>query len=165
MACFLCNGPHRVAECPLRDAFNALQAFIRSQEPMEVREGAVEEREDSAQVGALKFLNALNRQVIHAKKTNENGFIFMDAVINGNVVKSMVLDTNATHNFCSKSEARKFSLSLHKDAGQMKAVNSKALPTVGLAKQVPLKLRSSKDCVDLIMVEKRIDYLSHDVEI
>lgn len=63
--------------------------------------------------------------------------MFVDMVINGKVVKSVMEDTDATYNFCSESEARRLSLSLNKDVGQMKAVNSKALLTVGLAKQVP----------------------------
>ncbi|XP_060673257.1 uncharacterized protein LOC125420382 [Ziziphus jujuba] len=152
LTCFLCNGPHRVGECPHKTALSALQASIRSQEHEGGQEEVVEEGEDGAQVGALRFLNALNGQVVQARKTNEKGLIFVDAAINGKATKSVMVDIGATHNFCSEIEARRLGLCLQKDAGQMKAVNSKTLPTVGLAKQVPLKLGTWEDRVDLIVV-------------
>lgn len=78
--------------------------------------------------------------------------MFVDVVTNGKAAKSIMVDMGTTHNFCLKNEARRFSLSLHRDAGHMKVMNSKALPTVGLAKQILLKLGSWEDHVDLIVV-------------
>lgn len=51
--------------------------------------------------------------------------MFFDAVINGKVAKSMIVDIGAIHNFCLENEARRLSLKLHKNMGKMKAVNSK----------------------------------------
>ena len=53
-----------------------------------------------------------------------------------------MVDTGATHNFISKGKAKKLSLKLEKDLGHMKAVNSKAFTTVGVVKQVMVKLGS-----------------------
>ena len=44
IACFLCNGPHRVAECPQRIALNALQASLCPQR--QEKEENVEEEEE-----------------------------------------------------------------------------------------------------------------------
>lgn len=52
--------------------------------------------------------------------------MFVDAIINGKVTKIMMVEIGATHNVCSENEAKRLSLSLHKDAWQMKVVNSKA---------------------------------------
>lgn len=76
----------------------------------------------------------------------------MDAVINGKVTKSVIVKSSVTHNFCSNNVTRRLGLRLHRDVDQMKAINSKALSMVGLARQVPFKLGSWEDHVDLVVV-------------
>ena len=49
-------------------------------------------------------------------------------------LNGMPAKTGATHNFVSKVEAKRLGLKFEKDVGRMKAVNSKALATTGLAK-------------------------------
>ncbi|WP_265645587.1 retropepsin-like aspartic protease, partial [Escherichia coli] len=79
--------------------------------------------------------------------------MFIDAAINGKAAKSVMIDTGATHNFISVMEARRLGLKLDKDPGRMKAVNSKALATTGVAKQVRVKIGTWEGLTDLIAVQ------------
>ena len=83
----------------------------------------------------LRMLNALKKQS-EGKKAVGKGLLYVDALNNGIMAKSVMVDTGATHNFISASEAKRLGLKLEEDVGRMKAVNSKALPTSGLAKQI-----------------------------
>ena len=49
--------------------------------------------------------------------------MFVDAHVNEEFAKSVMIDTGATHNFISKARAKRLCLILDKDTGQMKAVN------------------------------------------
>nr|CAD1839581.1 unnamed protein product [Ananas comosus var. bracteatus] len=53
-----------------------------------------------------------------------------------------MVDTGATHNFIATGEAERLGLALSKDGSRMKAVNSKAQPIAGLAKEVPVNIGS-----------------------
>ena len=85
-------------------------------------------------MGALRLLNALKKHGAQVKKALGKGLMFVDAILNGKPVKSVMIDTGATHNFVFEVEAKYLELKLEKDVGCMKAVNSKALATTGLAK-------------------------------
>ena len=64
-----------------------------------------------------------------------------------------MVDNGATHNFVSEAEAARLGLKLvGDDTGKMKAVNSKAMATVGAAKQVRVKLGMWEGTTDLIVV-------------
>ena len=91
-------------------------------------------------MGAVRLLNALKKHGEKGKKTLGKGLMFVDAAINGKPAKSVMIDTGATHNFISELEAKRLGLKLEKDAGRMKAVNSKALATTGVAKGVKVKI-------------------------
>ena len=104
-------------------------------------------------MGALRFLTALKKSSGAAKKKTEKGLLFVDASFNGKAAKSVMVDTGATHNFVSKAEAAQLGLKLvGDDTGKMKAVNSKAMATVGAAKQVRVKLGTWVGTTDLIVV-------------
>ena len=60
--------------------------------------------------------------------------MFVDATLNGKRTKSVMIDTSTTHNFVFEVETKCLGLKLEKDVGRMKAVNSKVLATMGLAK-------------------------------
>lgn len=134
IACFLCNGPHRVAECPHKQALNALQASVPS-----ASQEQEEEDEEPTRMGALRLLNAVKKQADETKKAPQKGLMYVDLKVNGKATRAMV-DTGATHNFVSGTEATRLGLKLEKDSSRMKAVNSEAQPTHGVAKSVPIKL-------------------------
>ncbi|KAJ7949948.1 Retrotransposon protein, putative, Ty3-gypsy subclass [Quillaja saponaria] len=87
-------------------------------------------------MGALRFIGALKKHAESSKKSGDKGLMFVKGHLGGKPATSVMLDTGATHNFVSEAEAKKLGLKLEKDSGQMKAVNSKSLPTAGQAKQV-----------------------------
>ena len=64
----------------------------------------------------------------------------MNGHITGKVASSIMVDTNATHNFISEGEVNKLGLKLEKDLGRIKAVNFKTFTTMRMAKQVMVKL-------------------------
>ncbi|KAA0066320.1 uncharacterized protein E5676_scaffold328G00280 [Cucumis melo var. makuwa] len=64
-----------------------------------------------------------------------------------------MIDSGATHNFITEAEARRLRLRWEKDSGIMKAVNSVALPIVGLVKQATIKLGGWKGRVDFVVVK------------
>ena len=78
--------------------------------------------------------------------------MFVEATINGKAAKNVMVDTGATHNFISKVEGKRLGLKLEKNSGRMKAINLKALPTMGMAKKIPLKLGSWEGHTDMIAV-------------
>ncbi|KAA0051567.1 Endo-1,4-beta-xylanase A [Cucumis melo var. makuwa] len=60
-----------------------------------------------------------------------------------------MVDSGAIHNFITEAEARRLRLRWKKDSGRMKAVNSVALPIVGLVKRTRIKLGGWKGPVTL----------------
>ena len=67
--------------------------------------------------------------------------------MNGMSTKAMI-DTGATHNFVSEEEARRLKLQTSKEAGWLKAVNSAAKPSQGVARGVIMKIRPWEGKVD-----------------
>ena len=102
--------------------------------------------------GALRMLNALKKHGAQVKKAPGKGLIFIDAILNGKPAKSVMIDIGTTHNFVSEVEAKRLGLKFEKDVGCMKVVNSKALVTTGLAKQVRVKFSTWEGITDLIIV-------------
>ncbi|KAA0066230.1 Asp_protease_2 domain-containing protein [Cucumis melo var. makuwa] len=64
-----------------------------------------------------------------------------------------MVDSGATHNFIIEAEARCLRLHWENDSGRMKAVNSIALPVVGLVKQMVIRLGGWKGSVDFVVVK------------
>ena len=59
LSCFLCRGPHRVAECPQRAALNAMQAKLQEEVrkcEREVEEESENEDQARPRIGSLRFL-------------------------------------------------------------------------------------------------------------
>lgn len=59
--------------------------------------------------------------------------MYADVRINGTMTWAMV-DTGVTHNFIAETKAKCLGLMLEKDSSKMKAINSEAIPVVGVAK-------------------------------
>jgi len=155
--CFLCKGPHRVSECPKRTAFNAFQAALATDtegqtDQLEAETPPAEEG-DNPRMGALKFLSALQRKIGETKEPVERGLMYVDAWVNQRAAKSTMVDSGATHNFMTETEARRLNLRWDKDAGKMKAVNSAALPITGVAKRTTVRLGEWSGPADFVIVK------------
>ncbi|XP_020105553.1 uncharacterized protein LOC109722077 [Ananas comosus] len=109
---------------------------------------------ESIRMGALRLLNALKGQVGEKEKTplpkakspspkksKHSELMYVDIKLNGKTTRVMV-DTGATHNFIATGEVERLGLTLRMDGSRMKAVNSKAQPIAGLAKEVPISIGS-----------------------
>ncbi|RVW34437.1 RNA-directed DNA polymerase-like [Vitis vinifera] len=130
--CFLCDGPHWARDCPKRKALNAM-----------IEE---KEQEGDAKMGSLQLLNALKAKPM-PKMPQSKGLMYVEALVNGKATKALV-DTGATHNFVSEDEARRLELQASKEGGWLKAVNSAAKPSHGVARGVTMHIGSWEGRVD-----------------
>ncbi|KAF2303488.1 hypothetical protein GH714_018770 [Hevea brasiliensis] len=128
---FLCDGPHRV---PHKVALHALRAIWEEKGPKE--EQGMEEN-DPLMGSALRFLRALEKQ--KPKENAKRGLMYVDLCINGKATRALI-DTGATNNFVVDKMASRFKLNIQEDVGKIKAVNSKALNTVGIARRASCQM-------------------------
>ncbi|KAJ7979043.1 Gag-asp_proteas domain-containing protein [Quillaja saponaria] len=128
-------APESFAKCPQKTALNALQASVRKapQSHADEDEDEDESDEDQPRMGALRFIGALMKHAESSKKSGDKGLMFVKGHLGRKPATSVMLDTGATHNFVSETEAKKLGLKLEKDSDRMKAVNSKSLPIAGQA--------------------------------
>lgn len=75
---FLCKGPHRI-ECPHKTPLTALKTHILAKESEEPQE----EVEEPSQMGALRFLNAVEKQPPASQESQPKGLMFVNGSING----------------------------------------------------------------------------------
>ena len=149
-AYFLCNDPHKVAECPHKAALNALAKKAESD-----RQDDSDSDGDSGEqprVGALHILSAVGKTPsARTKNKSDHELMFVKIHINGKSANALV-DSGATHNFIDVPEAQRLGLVLIEDASQIKAVNSKACPVQGVAKNVKVKVGDWNGSLDFTAV-------------
>ncbi|KAA0061806.1 uncharacterized protein E6C27_scaffold89G00260 [Cucumis melo var. makuwa] len=138
LSCFICGRPHLARECPNKVDFHAFQASLiadsddkSNQAKDEV--GNIDEGEKT-RIGAIKYMSSLKKKAGERNVPVERGLLYVDTWINQKQTNSTMIDSGATHNFIIELEARCLRLCWEKDSGRMKAVNSVALPIVGLVK-------------------------------
>jgi hypothetical protein len=136
--CFLCDGPHRVRECPKKAGFHAMEAQIEKHEDPE-----------DTRMGSLSFLNAVETKEDPPK--SRPYLQFVNVKIKGSDIQALV-DTGATHNFIAESEAKRLGVRITKEDGSIKAVNSDPRPIQGVAKGVRIEIGSWSGTVDLTVV-------------
>ncbi|RVW96756.1 hypothetical protein CK203_026068 [Vitis vinifera] len=129
-SCAMVRTGHGIA--PKRKALNAM-----------IEE---KEQEGDAKVGSLQLLNALKAKPM-PKTPQSKGLMYVEALVNGKATKALV-DTGATHNFVSEDEARRLDLQASKEGGWLKAVNSAAKPSHGVARGVTMHIGSWEGRVD-----------------
>ncbi|KAA0066681.1 uncharacterized protein E5676_scaffold384G00030 [Cucumis melo var. makuwa] len=149
------NGDRR--ECPNKTAFNAFQASLASDSDNQLsqtkRKVDQTEEVDNPRMGALKFLSSLQKKVGETNTPVERGLMYVDTWINQKPTKSTMVDSGATHNFITEAEAKRLNLPWEKDAGRMKAVNSAALPIIGLVKRTMIRMGGWSGLVDFVVVK------------
>ncbi|KAK4382003.1 hypothetical protein Sango_2915400 [Sesamum angolense] len=88
--CYLCNGDHRMRDCPKRGKLNALVAETDDDEG------------GSTRVNPLQLVSALQE-----RPAKHKGLMYLRVQINGKAVMAM-LDSGATHNFVANREIQKW---------------------------------------------------------
>ncbi|KAK2988026.1 hypothetical protein RJ640_011289 [Escallonia rubra] len=166
--CFLCQGPHVIANCPQRQMMNAFfdnigqvqrgeQSGSQSRHPPTEEQTDAQDYEEEDAVGAFpQWCNAVTTQVGNPEesstrekpkdmppKKNGNvpgkGLMYVDIKVNGKAIRAMV-DTGATHKYISSTEVERLGLLLEKGCGRVKAINSAAQPVAGIARSVLIKV-------------------------
>ncbi|GAV83489.1 LOW QUALITY PROTEIN: gag-asp_proteas domain-containing protein, partial [Cephalotus follicularis] len=135
LACFLCDGPHHANECPKKGRLTAL-----------IQE---EDQRREAKMGSFQFLNAVKAKV-HVPKNAPEGTMFVETTIGGQPIKALV-DTGATNNFISEDMGKRLCLKAYR-GGYIKAVNSKAKPLIGIAKDVGMNIGEWNGLVSLSII-------------
>ncbi|KAA0060640.1 uncharacterized protein E6C27_scaffold22G005260 [Cucumis melo var. makuwa] len=143
---------NRILETPGEDQ-TSLASDSDNQQSQTEREVDQTEEVDNPRMGALKFLSSLQKKVRETNTPVERGLMYVDTWINQKPTKSTMVDSGATHNFITEVEAKHLNLRWEKDAGRMKAVNSAALPIIGLVKRTMIRLRGWSGLVDFVVVK------------
>ena len=104
------------------------------------------EKEGDAHMGLLQLLNALKAKPV-PKTPQSKRSMYVEALENGKATKTLV-DIGATHNLVSEDETKKLELQASKEGGWLKAVNSTAKPSHGVARVVTMHIGSWKGRVD-----------------
>ncbi|KAK2982534.1 hypothetical protein RJ640_023750 [Escallonia rubra] len=166
--CFLCQGPHVIANCPHRQMMNAFfdnigqvqrgeQSGSQSRHPPTEEQTDAQDYEEEDVVGAFpQWCNAMTTQVGNPEESSTGekpkdmppkkkgdvpgkGLMYVDIKVNGKAIRAMV-DTGATHNYISSTEVERLGLTLKKGCGRVKAINSAAQPVMGIARSVLIKI-------------------------
>ncbi|KAK2966313.1 hypothetical protein RJ640_018124 [Escallonia rubra] len=166
--CFLCQGPHVIANCPQRQMMNAFfdnmgqvqrggQSGSQSRQPPTEEQTDAQDYEEEDAVGAFpQWCNAVTTQVGNPEESSTGekpkdmppkkksdvpgkGLMYVDIKVNGKAIRAMV-DTGATHNYISSTEVERLGLTLEKGCGRVKAINSAAQPVAGIARSVLIKI-------------------------
>nr|GMC48987.1 Transposon Ty3-I Gag-Pol polyprotein [Ipomoea batatas] len=129
LRCFVCQGDHKFANCPKYGKLSAM--FSRtSDEPIE---DPSDEEDDALQMSSLKVLGAIS----HPSSTTD--LLYVDVVINGKKSRALI-DTGATHNFIEEAEATRLKLRTEPRRQLIKTVNQRPQPTVGIEKDVTVRV-------------------------
>ncbi|KAK2977850.1 hypothetical protein RJ640_017050 [Escallonia rubra] len=166
--CFLCQGPHVIANCPQRQMMNAFfdnigqvqhgeQSGSQSRHPPTEEQTDAQDYEEEDAVGAFPQLcNVVTTQVGNPEESStgkkpkdmppkkkadvpRKGLLSVDIKVKGKAIKAMV-ETGAAHNYISSTEVERLGLTLEKGYGQVKAINSAAQPVAGIARSVLIKI-------------------------
>lgn len=140
--CFICDEPYWTRECLNRKTMNALVVKFR-----EANDGASEPKDKA---GSSQQINALS-DIFSPKKMENKGLIYVDMALDGKLATTM-LDTGAIHNFMDEKEALHLGLDIARGQGSIKAVNSKAMPTGGIVRNIPTKIGHWQGTLDFTIV-------------
>ncbi|CAL1372707.1 unnamed protein product [Linum trigynum] len=135
MTCFLCDGPHRVRDCPRKARLAAMEA--QDEEP----------KAAEAKIGSIRKLGAVKTDV----KESKRGRCYVLAQFMQGESKALV-DTGATDNFLRVEEANRLGIAYEKGQGRLKTINSESIPIHGVAHNVPMKLGEWEGLIDFSVV-------------
>ncbi len=116
ISCYICNGPHKVKDCPLRGKIASM---------------AVEEKQETDQRMGSLSLNAL-------KAKGPRGLLYAPICIGGHIFQALI-DTGATDFFVDLATAKRLNLKIEHDEHTFKAVNSAEVATSGTSKDVEIQ--------------------------
>ncbi|KAK4422032.1 hypothetical protein Salat_2154000, partial [Sesamum alatum] len=135
--CYICNGDHRMKDCPKRGKLNVLVAENNDGDD---NEGG------STRVNPLQLPTALQEK----PPPKQKGLLYVQMNVNEIAVMAM-LDFGATYNFIAVREVQKMGLTLAERSSRIKAVNSEAKPIQGMA-VVDLTVGNWKGKCELMVV-------------
>ncbi|CAN1260507.1 Transposon Ty3-I Gag-Pol polyprotein [Linum perenne] len=142
IACFLCQGPHLVRDCPKRNKFAAM--CLKDDE-------GKEEEEVESKLSSLRMLSSIKSEAEASKKKKQSGRCFVEIKIKDGQTLALV-DTGANDNFLDLKEARRLGVTYEEKEGWLKTVNAEPIPIFGVAKMVPIAFREWEGVTDFHVV-------------
>ncbi|EOY00994.1 Uncharacterized protein TCM_010894 [Theobroma cacao] len=137
-----------IVECRHRAALNAICTTNVEAPRAQILIEVV--KEESACMGYIRFFSVLQVQLEKMKKEPQQGFMYVDVLVNEKKTKAM-LNIKASDTFITSREVEKYGLKVEKDFEQRKTVNSPASAIVGNSKDVKVKIGSWKGKVKMAL--------------
>ena len=119
----MCEAPHKARECPKK---NKLSAIAR-------------EEDDESDRATLKLGSIILNSIKAKRFGKRKGLMFTDIIVAGTKITAL-MDTRASNLFVVERIAKRLGLKVSKGNGWIKTVNSKKVPTMGVAQKVELQL-------------------------
>ncbi len=116
ISCYICNGPHKVKDCPLRGKIASM---------------TVEEKQETDQRMGSLSLNAL-------KAKGPQGLLHAPISIGGHIFQALI-DMGATDFFVDLATTKRLDLKIQFGIDTFKAVNSAEVATSGTSKDVEIQ--------------------------
>ena len=110
LSSFLCKGNHRVYECPKRAHYKRFKPQADADAKFEGEEIKKVLNIETPRMGALKFLSALQKKTREQREPIEKGLMYVEAWVNHKLAKNTMVDSGATHNFMTKTEANQLNI-------------------------------------------------------
>uniref|UniRef100_A0A803N8Q4 RNA-directed DNA polymerase n=1 Tax=Chenopodium quinoa TaxID=63459 RepID=A0A803N8Q4_CHEQI len=142
------GGPHIARNCPKRQQLSALLGESSSDEE-DSRENEQEEEDVAPRMNTMKIVCAA---IKGEQKEPVDGLMYCRVTVNGSEMWAMI-DTGATHNFLKGGLVRKMGLKVQPSSHMIKTVNSAAADSVGIVKDVFVKMGAWKGKVEFLVVE------------
>ncbi|XP_057985426.1 uncharacterized protein LOC110653506 [Hevea brasiliensis] len=140
LKCFLCEGPHKMANCLKSGGLTALTESKSDATP----------REEGSSMGSLQLAAVVKGKQVESG-VGTKGRLFAQLRIGQNEDQALV-DTGASDKFLRLEEAQKMGITFSGKAGWLKAVNSKPTPTHGVAANVGVKIGEWTVFIDFSVV-------------
>ena len=121
--CYIYDGPHRARDFPKKEKLNAIIA----------EDGENSGSKVPTRANPIQLLNVIRAETTH------KGLMYFELLTSGQKIVALV-DNGATHNFISTRATARLRLKLAKDDSKLKAINSQAQETHGLAKNVTIEM-------------------------
>ena len=133
--CFLCNGPHRVSECPMKEKLSAI--IMRDEKP----------KPTHTNIGRLASMSLLSN-IPTEERGPSKGRMYVETIVKGTMLKATV-DTDADDIYMAKELAEEIGLKYKRERGFVKGVNAECVAINGRARGIDIRIGPWEGKIDI----------------